>query len=372
MVLAAGLCALYLAEIYTEPEIAEDRPLAIAAAVVFSATLAWRRRVPLLPPAAALGVIVLSNVAIPAFAETPPAAFLFGLVVAVYSAGAHTEGRSTIAAALLIGAAIPAAAIESGEPFTLTDVGFTAVIFAGPFVGGRILRHRRTRERALKGRAVELEREGRERERTAVAEERARIARELHDVVSHAVSVVLLQARGARRVLSHEEVEVREALDAIERSSGAALEEMRRLLGLLRQGDEELALAPQPSLSRIGDLAESVGRAGLPVELSIDGEVGSLPPGVDISAYRIVQEALTNALRHAGPTRARVLIRRTPADLEIEVIDDGAGAGHGDGSGHGLVGMRERVAVYGGQLRVGERPGGGYAVSARLPLGSER
>lgn len=293
-------------------------------------------------------------------------------MIAIYSAGACTEGRSTVAALLLVAAAIPFAAIEPGETFTLADLGFFVMFFGGPFVGGRIMRRRRARERVLEGRAAELEQEGDERARAAVAEERARIARELHDVIAHAVSVVLLQARGARRVLSEDEGPVREALDTIERSSREALEEMRRLLGLLRAYDQEPALAPQPSLSRIADLVESVRAAGLPVELSLDGELGDLPAGVDVSAYRIVQEALTNALKHAGPARAHVLIHRSEEDLEIQVIDDGAGAGIEAGSGHGLVGIRERVAIFGGRLEAGHRPEGGYALSARLPLDSAR
>jgi signal transduction histidine kinase len=147
---------------------------------------------------------------------------------------------------------------------------------------------------------------------------------------------------------------------------------MRRLLGMLRENDEELALAPQPSLRRIDELVASMTATGLPVDLTVEGEPVELPPGVDVSAYRIVQEALTNALKHAGPARARVILRYSADDLELEILDDGSGNGHGGGSGHGLHGIRERVAVYGGQLESGARPEGGYALRARLPLGSER
>jgi signal transduction histidine kinase len=147
---------------------------------------------------------------------------------------------------------------------------------------------------------------------------------------------------------------------------------MRRLLGMLRHDDEELALAPQPSLSRIDDLVASLRATGLPVELHIEGDPVDLPPGVDVSAYRIVQEALTNALKHAGPACARVTLRYSSADLELEITDDGRGNGHGGGTGHGLAGIRERVAVYGGELESGRQPEGGYALRARLPLGSAR
>ena len=147
---------------------------------------------------------------------------------------------------------------------------------------------------------------------------------------------------------------------------------MRRLVGMLRSGDETLPLAPQPSLKELGTLVEQVRAAGLPVQLAIEGEPRDLPPGVDLSAFRIVQEALTNALRHAGPAHARVVLRYRTDDLELEISDDGPGTGEGSGSGYGLVGMRERVSVYGGELQAGRRPGGGYALRVRLPLGSAR
>jgi signal transduction histidine kinase len=367
--LAAIIGTVFLVEIFTEKGFSGQQPVSVLAAVSFCAALAWRRRQPLVPMVLALVVIEVSNLAGPqALAET--GAFLFGVIITIYSTGAYAEGRSLIAAAVLVGAAIPLAGIEPGESFNLADLAFFLMFFGGPFVAGRAIRMRRARERALEGRTVELEREGEERARIAVTEERARMARELHDVISHAVSVMLLQARGARRVLSEEEGQVRDALDTIERSGRQALGEMRRLLSVLREYDEDLALAPQPSLSRIGDLVERVRDAGLPVELSVQGELNDLPPGVDVSAYRIVQEGLTNALRHAGPTRAQVMIRRSPEELGIEVIDDGKGTGADGGSGHGLVGMRERVAVYGGRLEAGRRPQGGFALSAHLPLGS--
>ena len=206
----------------------------------------------------------------------------------------------------------------------------------------------------------------------AIVEERGRIARELHDVVAHAISVIVLQARGGRRLHDSEPDETRGALDTIEHTGQQALVEMRRLVGLLRESDEELALAPQPTLSRLDHLVDQVRAAGLPVELSIEGEPIELPPGIDLSAYRIVQEALTNALKHAGPAQARVSLRYHPDGLEIEIADDGAGTANGDSGGHGLVGIRERVSVYGGELDAGPQADGGFAVRARLPYASER
>ena len=236
-----------------------------------------------------------------------------------------------------------------------------------------MVHHRRQRELALEERADALEREQEQRARAAVAEERQRIARELHDVVAHAISVIVVQARGGRRMLDAEPAEARGAFDTIERTGQEALGEMRRLLGLLRESEDEPALAPQPTLARLEELVQQVRDAGLPVELAIEGEPTELPPGVELSAYRIVQEALTNALKHAGPAHARVTVRYADDNLELEIADDGSGsAGNGDGGGHGLVGIEERVAMLGGELETGEAPSGGYAVRARLPYASER
>jgi signal transduction histidine kinase len=232
------------------------------------------------------------------------------------------------------------------------------------------MRYQRDRERTLERLTVDLEREREEKARTAVAEERVRIARELHDVVAHAISLIVLQARGGRRSLATDPAETLEALDTIEATGSQALAEMRRLLGMLRTDDEQIALAPQPSLRYLDALAAQVGEAGLAVDLSVEGEPIELPPGVDLSAYRIVQEALTNALKHAGPATARVVVRYRENDLELEITDTGLGAGASDGEGHGLVGMRERVSLYGGKIEAGPQDGGGFAVRARLPMES--
>lgn len=251
-----------------------------------------------------------------------------------------------------------------------SDFGFFLLLFGGPFLVGRIFRARTDRERALAARAAALEAERDVKAREAVAEERARIARELHDVVAHAISTIVLHARGGRRMLAEEPDETRRALDVIERAGEQALVEMRRLLGILRQDDKQLALAPQPTLSRVDELAASLTSSGLPVDVTVEGTPVRLPPGIDVSAYRIVQEALTNALKHAGPARAHVTVRYRPQEVELEVVDDGVGDGDGGGSGHGLLGIRERVGLYGGELESGRRGEGGYAVRARLPLHS--
>ncbi len=230
-----------------------------------------------------------------------------------------------------------------------------------PFVAGVVFRRRADRDEEVVERAQQ-----------AVDAERARIARELHDVVAHAISVIVVQARAGRTVLAPDAAGARTAFDAIEHSGEQALVEMRRLLRLLREPDDErdAELEPQVGLRRLDALADSFERSGLSVVVRRVGEPVDLAPGVDLSAYRIVQEALTNALKHAGQARAEVVVTYLPTEIEVEVLDDGDGSGPGGGSGHGLEGIRERVDVYGGRLEAGVRPGGGFAVRARLPLGT--
>ena len=342
-----------------------ERAIAAAVGLVLAVSLAWRRRAPLVVLAVAVATSAVANFAAVLDAATTPAV---ALVVAVYSAGAHAEqirewiGLAGVAALIAINAAIE---------FSLGNLLFIALILGGAWLAGRAMRHRRERERVLERLTVDLEHEREEKARAAVAEERVRIARELHDVVAHAISVIVLQARGGRRSLATDPGETREALDMIEATGSQALAEMRRLLGMLRRDDEEMALAPQPSLRYLHNLAEQVREAGLPVDVSIEGKPNDLSPGVDLSAYRIVQEALTNALKHAGPATARVVVRYHENDLELEIADTGLGARASNEGGHGLAGMRERVSLYGGKIEAGPRHGGGFAVKARLPLDSD-
>jgi signal transduction histidine kinase len=343
-----------------------DRAFAAAAGLVLTLSIAWRRRAPLAVLALSLATSVLANFMAVLDAATTPAIVF---VVVVYSVGAHTNGLRTWIGGFGTAALIAA---NVAEQFSLGDLLFIAMILGGAWLAGRAIRYRRERERVLERLTVDLEHEREEKARAAVAEERVRIARELHDVVAHAISVIVLQARGGRRSLATDPGETREALDMIEATGSQALAEMRRLLGMLRRDDEEIALAPQPSLRYLDTLAAQVREAGLPVELSVEGEPIELSPGVDLSAYRIVQEALTNALKHAGPATARVVVRYLENDVELEIADTGLAAGASDGDGHGLAGMRERVSLYGGKIEAGPRGGGGFAVRARLPLDSER
>jgi signal transduction histidine kinase len=239
-----------------------------------------------------------------------------------------------------------------------------------PYAAGLTWRLRTEREAVLTARNEEIRRAQAENERRAIAAERARIARELHDVVSHAISVTVLQARGGRKLVGHDDAAVRRALDAIEETNAAALGDMRRLLAVLRDTDTDpdARQAPQPSLGSLDALIDQVRASGLHVDTTIRGEAGAVPPGVDLSAYRIIQEALTNVLKHAGPqAHASVTIAYGPAGLTLAVTDDGTAAPSSNGTGHGLVGIRERVAVVGGTVEAGPAEGGGFAVRARLP-----
>jgi signal transduction histidine kinase len=360
VLLAGGLAVMALVEVLTLHD-GYDRLVFVPIAVLVPLSLAWRRHRPLEVLALNIAAWVVIDLNSPQ--NEDPLALAIVLAVAVYSVGAHTSGRAAVVGAGLVASIAGLGVLADSDEGTLMDVLGNAVFFVGIFGGvwlaGRAMRRRRARERDL---IVERD----EGARAAVAEERSRIARELHDVVAHAISVILLQSRGARHARNADELG--SSLDAIEETAGSALAEMRRLLGILRQDDEELALAPQPSIAGLDSLVAQVRDAGLPVEVVVEGEERPLPPGVDLSAYRIVQEALTNALKHAGPARALVRIRYGDAALDVEVADDGAGSDNGDGGGHGLVGMRERVSVFGGELRSGPRAGGGYAVHARLPL----
>jgi signal transduction histidine kinase len=207
--------------------------------------------------------------------------------------------------------------------------------------------------------------------REAVAIERARIARELHDVVAHSMSVMVVQAGAARAVLGADPAQAEAALGRIEETGRTGLADMRRLLGILKADGDDTGLEPQPGLRALDGLLERVRSAGLPVEAMVYGEPRTLPPGVDLTAYRLVQEALTNTLKHAGTASARVVIRYADRSIELEVADDGRGPPpeSAPSGGHGLVGMRERVALFGGTLETGGRPGGGFRVTARIPVG---
>jgi signal transduction histidine kinase len=264
-------------------------------------------------------------------------------------------------------------------------VGITAVVYNIPshttgelilipvefgiaWATGFALRERAEQAEAAEERAAQAEREREAAARVAVAEERSRIARELHDIVAHAVSVMVLQVGAVRHKLPDALAADRDALRGVERAGRTALAEMRRLLAAMRREGDEAELVPQPGLDGLDSLLAEIGRAGLPVQLHVDGQPVPLPRGVDLSAYRIVQEGLTNALKHAHASDADVIVRYRPDELEIEVRDNGQGNTTSDGLGHGLIGVGERVKIYGGKMSAGTASSGGFVLSTSLPL----
>ena len=251
---------------------------------------------------------------------------------------------------------------------TFSQFIFIPLRFAAAWVAGAAVRLRAEQAEVAEVRADQAERDRESAARVAVAEERARIARELHDIVAHAVSVMVLQVGAVRHKLPETLPEARDALKGVEQAGRTALTEMRRLLSAMRSDGDEAELVPQPGLEALDVLVQDISRAGLPVELHVDGDPFPLPRGIDLSAYRILQEGLTNALKHARATNANVRVRYRPDELQLEVRDNGMGSSTSDGLGHGLVGIRERVKLYGGDMTAGPASEGGYVLSTRLPF----
>jgi signal transduction histidine kinase len=355
-------------EIWTEPTWPRWQLAAGAAAATLP--LLARRRYGIVTSLVPL--VVVSALAVRYGTEVYESGTMFVVVLLVAASTGHLGDRRQALAglvALIVTANVATASFPEQE---LTEYLWVTSFFVGVWLASYVLaqRGRQAQEAVARARIMELERQA--EAGAAVAEERARIARELHDVVAHSVSVMTVQAGGVRRLLLPEQEREREALETIEQTGRQALAEMRRMLGVLRQPTEEPpALAPQPGLGNLEDLARQVREAGLPVELRVSGERPDLPAGIDLSAYRVVQEALTNALRHAGPARATVDVRYSAEAVELEVANDGRSDTTGDADGQGLVGMRERVQLCGGTVESGPRAGGGFAVRARIPVREE-
>jgi signal transduction histidine kinase len=338
--------------------------------------LAARRRF----PGAVLALSVASGLAFAAVSLPP---FFLGpaILVAVYSVAVYGSRWVALAGLAVAELGLAAVQLTQGrfeEPLAwLVWVQF-ALIFGAAWLLGLFAHNYRAYAARLEQRTAELEQAREALARRAVTEERLRLARELHDVVAHAVSVIAVQSGVGAHVADSRPGEVGKALAAIEATSRAALTELRRLLGVLRQdGEPQASLTPAPGLANLEGLLAEVAEAGLAVRLRVEGAPSPLPAGVDLSAYRIVQEALTNVVKHAGPARAQVVVGYRDQDVRVEVTDDGQGtvASVSDGragTGHGLIGMRERVQVFGGDLDVGPCPDGGFRVAARLPLAADQ
>jgi signal transduction histidine kinase len=338
----------------------------VVLALLASAPLLWRRARPL----TVLLVIALASSAyeILGYASVLPP---MGVLVGLYTVAAHCDRSRSRLGLAFVSVGLAVVLVSTDWEVTVGTVAGNVIIFVTVWLVGDNLQARRATVEALEERAERAEQTRAAEAERAVAEERTRIARDLHDVVAHSMSVMVVQATAARRVLDREPGQAAAALDAIESTGREAMTEMRRLLGVLRDDrGEPAALAPQPSIDGLSGLVGQFVEAGLPATLELAGPVQELPAGVALSAYRIVQEALTNALKHAGPaTKVEVTVRYRDDDVEVEVLDDGRGvAPAGADRGHGLLGMRERVDVCGGELRTGPRAGGGFAVRARLPL----
>ena len=359
---AVGVLALGLAEVLGKAGY-QLRGAWVAAVVVSAGALLFRRRAP-------LPVLVVELALIAALSSTDPpedASFwFFATLAATHALGAYARLPVALTGLVLVIAFFTVGAILDDQ--TVSDVIFISVLFVGTWGVGRLLENRTNEAARLERHAALLEVEREQRAREAIAEERARIARELHDIVAHGVSTMVLQVGGVRRRLTHEQAAELDVLLNVEETGRRSLVEMHRMLGIMRAADGSDLLTPQPGLGRLGELAATMRSAGLPVEVREEGEPVELPSGLDLSAFRIIQEALTNTLKHAGPAHASVTVRYHPDALDLEVLDDGAGHANGDGGGHGLVGMRERVALFDGHLDAGARPGGGYRVHAHLPL----
>jgi signal transduction histidine kinase len=357
----AGLLAAFVLQdvVGSTNYLTASKAIYVPAALLMTIPLAWRRRAPF-----AVAIVVMVTAAVQSIAvgsaPTPDSA-LPAWLLAIYTMAAGCERR-----AALVGLAVSmaAGAIWLG----IDDFLLPLVVFGGAWLAGRFARQTRVYAQMAEERAAALERAREADARAVAADERARIARELHDVVGHRVSVMVVQAGAERLALDSPRANTKATLQAIETTGRQVLAEMRHLLGVLRAADDDVKRRPLPTLGDLAELLDDVRAAGAAVELRIEGEPFVVPDGVGLSAYRIVQEALTNVLKHARPARAEVVIGYEPDGIQVRVADDGRGAAQLNGSGHGLVGMRERVALYGGDFSASAGPAGGFVVCARFPL----
>ncbi|HEX4399514.1 MAG TPA: histidine kinase [Trebonia sp.] len=340
--------------------------LAVPEIALVVVPLLGRRRFPFYAPAAVWLLAAAVSFTDGWLVVTPVSTFL-AANVAAFLLGNVVDGlQARLGLALVLSGAV---IIVGNKPdHNGSELVFIPVMFAIAWAAGYAVRERARHAEAAEQRAAHAEHDRQAAARAAAADERGRIARELHDTIAHAVSVMVLQVGAVRHQLPGAQEEHKNVLRDVEQTGRAALTDMRHLLDAMREDGGGVELAPQPGLDRLDGLLKEFGRAGLPVQLSIAGEQFPLPGGVDISAYRIVQEGLTNVLKHAQATEAEVALDYAPDQLSIEVRDNGRGAGHGNGGGHGLVGIRERVRLYDGEMTAGPQAGGGFFLRARLSL----
>jgi signal transduction histidine kinase len=336
---------------------------AVALTVALAGAVAIRRRWPVASALIGMPLLIGFNLLGRDYGDHTVSPF-FVLLFLLYSMGRNIEGRTLYPVlAYAVVCALTAQAVDYYDDAPSSYLFTAGAVVFGPALIGRVIRNRAALNRTLHEKARRLQRERAQRAALAAGEERTRIAGELHDVVAHALSAMVVQASGARRLAERDPARAADAFLAVETSGREALTEIRRLLGVLRRDDEDLALAPQPSLRHVQSLLRRTEAAGLPVELAVEGDQRDLPIGLDLTAYRVLQEALGSALEQGHAGHARVRLRYDDAHIEVEVTDDG-----GDPA-RALLGIRERVTLAGGQLRAGARRDGGHVVRARLPLG---
>jgi signal transduction histidine kinase len=370
-VVAVSLAIFLLAEYATLKTIVGDPPdnqaSLMALAVVAAIALLFTREFPFVAPLVTALALAATLPLMDAYvAQESDSAFLIVVLFVPWCIGTYNDLGRAIVGLFACEAVGFWANVQLGE--TTADFLWIGSFVAVAWTTGFILSRRTAHAREMAERAQRLELEQLAASERAVTEERQRIARELHDVIAHSVSVMTVQAGAVRRLLQPEQEKERQALETVEATGREALTEMRRLVGLLREQGAMPEFSPQPGMATIDSLLDGVRAAGLPVELDVEGTPKDLPPGIDLAAYRVVQEALTNALKYAGPAHAWVGVHWREDELELEIANDGRGDGDGSGGGHGLAGMRERVSLYGGEIDTGERDGGGYVVRARLPI----
>lgn len=349
--------------IWWVPDEQGPKPFAAVMGLLLTLPLVWRRRGPLACLAATTGVLfVWTLVAVPQGSLWP---WLTTLAL-TFSVAMHASTRSAVAGLALMVTVWVFFVVWTTN--SAADYGLIEAFVVASWVAGRGIRARQLRADELFKRTVRLEVEREEKVREAAGRERARIARELHDIISHSVSVMVVQAGAAEQVLDHDLVQVGKSLRSIQETGRQARLELRRLLGLMRADGEGPTLAPQPGLAELVTLAEQLRQSGLEVELDVSAESRTLSPGLDLAAYRIAQQALTNALEHGGPGRAQVFVRRERDALEVEVLNKGRASAANESGGFGLIGMGERIALYGGELEHGRGDDGWYRLQARFPL----
>jgi signal transduction histidine kinase len=370
IVIAAIEMALEVGIKYGAPDGPTTPPwFAVPATALIVLPLLARRRFPFAAPAALWGLAAVLSFVDGRLVVFTTTASIAGLVAAFLLG--NLPDRTQARAGLIVVLAGAVILMYNNPSRTVDELVFIPVMFLGGWLTGFAVRQRAAQAEEAEERAARAERERATAARIAVAEERGRIARELHDIVAHAMSVMVLQVGAVRHRLPQSLTEDKEALTEVEKAGRSALAEMRRLLGAMHDG-QDVELAPQPGLDSLDALVERIDRAGLPVRLQVDGDIVPLPRAVDLSAYRIVQEGLTNSFKHAEASAADVVVRYGVQDLELEVRDNGVGFASSDGLGHGLVGIHERVKIYGGEMSAGPGQDGGFVLKVRLPLEAHR